>query len=485
MSRKSFKQRCVALLAVFVMIISCLGFQAPKTDAYAATTGMSVVCGKRTIAVKCTTTIKTSVPATFKSSDTSVALVNSKGLVVGRKAGVSKITITAKNNKKIKRIVTITVKNQLAAKTPASGKMTLYIGHSSTIKTNLPATFKSMNTMVATVDRTGKVVAKKAGSVKIKMTAKSNPKLTAMVTVTVKTPLIVTSPKSSRVAIKLGESVTIRTNIPADFDLDCNGAVGIKTINQMACVVEPLNIGVYIVKVKAKNNPKLVKKIRIIVSGKKDANDVAALKKIIKDLNSQGMQFPENLENECYKWKKMNNDSDALCRLVAIDWPNMENEYNTKAYPHVLNIDGLEYLESLDVRNNNLTGLNITNCDNLKYLDCSNNNLQNLNVSNLKNLIDLYCSDNRLTKLDATVLPKIETLYCCNNNLTSLDVRNLKKLSQLDCSNNKLASLDVSSLTKLRVLDCSKNRIKKLDVSKCACLRDLNYGDNVMVIGWN
>lgn len=267
MSRKSFKQRCVALLAVFVMIISCLGFQAPKTDAYAATTGMSVVCGKRTIAVKCTTTIKTSVPATFKSSDTSVALVNSKGLVVGRKAGVSKITITAKNNKKIKRIVTITVKNQLAAKTPASGKMTLYIGHSSTIKTNLPATFKSMNTMVATVDRTGKVVAKKAGSVKIKMTAKSNPKLTAIVTVTVKTPLIVTSPKSSRVSIKLGESVTIRTNIPADFDFSGYADRGME--DQRSCEIIPNDRGVVTVTIKAKSNPKLVRTVKIIVTLKK------------------------------------------------------------------------------------------------------------------------------------------------------------------------------------------------------------------------
>ena len=45
MKGKRIAQRWMAMLTILVMVIGCLGLQTPVTDAYAATTGMSVVCG--------------------------------------------------------------------------------------------------------------------------------------------------------------------------------------------------------------------------------------------------------------------------------------------------------------------------------------------------------------------------------------------------------------------------------------------------------
>ena len=171
-------------VAVIAVILGCLTVPSGEVSE-AAGKKLKVSC-KKTVAVNCTTTIKTNVKAKFQSSDKKIATVNSKGIVKGKKAGKVKITVTSKTNKKNQKTVIITVKNQLVITAPAGSKAELYVGETTKIKANLPSAFKSSDTNVATVSSNGKVAAKKAGTVKITVTSKNNKKWKKTVTITVK-----------------------------------------------------------------------------------------------------------------------------------------------------------------------------------------------------------------------------------------------------------------------------------------------------------
>lgn len=67
---------------------------------------------KATLYVGDTVKIKTNLSSKYKSSDTSVATVSSSGKVTAKKVGTAKITVTSKNNKKLKKTVTIIVEDK-------------------------------------------------------------------------------------------------------------------------------------------------------------------------------------------------------------------------------------------------------------------------------------------------------------------------------------------------------------------------------------
>ena len=104
--------------------------------------------------------------ATFKSSNKKVATVNSKGVITGKKAG--KTVITVKVGKYTKKL-TVTVKKPSFKLTKSSAK--LKKGQKVTIKSKAaPAskvTYKTSNKKVATVNSKGVVTAKKKGTAKI------------------------------------------------------------------------------------------------------------------------------------------------------------------------------------------------------------------------------------------------------------------------------------------------------------------------------
>lgn len=181
----------LATIATMAMVFGC--FVMPEGSVSEAASKKLKVTYQKTVAVNCTTTIKTNVKAKFKSSNKKIATVSSKGVVKGKKAGKVKITVTSKSNKKQKKTVTITVKNQLVVTAPKDAKATLYVGESTKIKTNLSSKFKSADTNVATVNSAGKVVAVKAGTAKITVTSKTNKKLKKTVTITVKDKPVTTT----------------------------------------------------------------------------------------------------------------------------------------------------------------------------------------------------------------------------------------------------------------------------------------------------
>jgi len=137
---------------------------------------------------------------TWKSSKPKVATVNSKG-VVKAKAKKGKTVITAKAGSK-KAKCTITVGTPV--KSIKASNMKLTVGQSKKLTATVkPAKatikklqFKSKNTAVATVNKSGLVTAKKAGSAKITITAKDCGKVTKQVTVTVENKKSTTKPNT-------------------------------------------------------------------------------------------------------------------------------------------------------------------------------------------------------------------------------------------------------------------------------------------------
>ena len=112
------------------------------------------------------TTYGVSGTAKFKFSNTKVATVNSKGVITGKKAGTTKITVTVG---KYKKVLTVKVKKPSFSLVKSSAN--LKKGKKVTIKVKAaPAskvTYKSSNTKVATVNSKGVVTAKKKGTAKI------------------------------------------------------------------------------------------------------------------------------------------------------------------------------------------------------------------------------------------------------------------------------------------------------------------------------
>jgi len=108
---------------------------------------------------------------TFKSSSSSVASVNSYGVVTGKKAGSCKITAKVSGGEASCK-VTVAPSTIKISRTEASIENGSTIQLSATVSTGHNVTWKSSSSSVAEVDETGLVTAKKCGSATI--TAKAD-----------------------------------------------------------------------------------------------------------------------------------------------------------------------------------------------------------------------------------------------------------------------------------------------------------------------
>ncbi|MBR6159999.1 MAG: Ig-like domain-containing protein, partial [Lachnospiraceae bacterium] len=121
---------------------------------------------------------------TWKSSNKKVATVDKNGKVKGKKKGTATITATTKNGKKYK--CKVTVKNPVKVKSIKLNKKKATVKVGGTLKlkvtfkpkkpTNRKVTWKSSNKKIATVDKNGKIKAKKKGKVTITATSKDGKK---------------------------------------------------------------------------------------------------------------------------------------------------------------------------------------------------------------------------------------------------------------------------------------------------------------------
>ena len=115
---------------------------------------------------------------TYKSSNTAVVTVDSTGKVTSKGVGTTTITITAvatSNYKSASKTITITVAKAAQSITAKSGASPIAVGKTTTVSitgAKGAKSYTSSDTTIATVDKsTGKVTAKKVGTVKITATS--------------------------------------------------------------------------------------------------------------------------------------------------------------------------------------------------------------------------------------------------------------------------------------------------------------------------
>ena len=175
---------------------------------------------------------------------------------------------------------------------------------------------------------------------------------------------------------------------------------------------------------------------------KKNAKDVAAIKKIIQ--SQPGASLSKDLDSSQYTWTDMGKQS----RLTRIAWPDTGLEGK-------ISFAGLPKLEALDIRYGNLPSLNISKNPALKELDCSFQQLEALDTSAHPSLEALSCSGNQLTALDLRKNKKLIRLSCSENQLTALNTQKNPSLTQIICDQNQLTALDTQQNPSLEVLCCS------------------------------
>ncbi len=198
------------VLTITVPKVNCTGITAKSS--YTVTTLSTIDMGVKLNPVYSDNTI------TYKSANTKIATVTSKGVVKGIKVGKTTITITT-SNKKTKK-VTINVKQGTTGLTTAKTAYTVVVGKTVSIgakkkPTNSadPIKYTSANKAIATVSSTGAIKGVKAG--KTTITVKSGTK-TKKVTVTVKpkTTGITTLKTAYTVKVKKTVSLGVKT-VPA------------------------------------------------------------------------------------------------------------------------------------------------------------------------------------------------------------------------------------------------------------------------------
>ena len=193
---RSFLAVCACVLATSMATpsegittpVSAVTVQAATKKAVSLkVTGKTVGVGQ---SVKLKATATKGAKLTYKSSNKSVATVSSKGVVTGKKTGSVKITVTAKKSKYKTVKKTVTVKIVKGSQTITASNQSLVIGQNkkigATAKTKL--SYKSSNSKVVTVSKSGSLKATGIGTAKITITATGNgsyKKASRTITVTV------------------------------------------------------------------------------------------------------------------------------------------------------------------------------------------------------------------------------------------------------------------------------------------------------------
>ena len=202
-------------------------------------TSVEKVTGKKSITLtkgktanlKTTVTVKPNKSANkkvkYKSSNSKVASVTSKGKITAKAAGSAKITVTSTKNSKKKATVKVKVVTGKVKKvTVTAAATTVKVGQATKVtakakttgkKPNKKVFWKSSDESVATVDQKGNVTAKKAGTVKITAQATDGTKKKDSVSITVEGYAVTFEKKAVTVEATFADDVTPE-KIQADLD---------------------------------------------------------------------------------------------------------------------------------------------------------------------------------------------------------------------------------------------------------------------------
>ena len=180
---------------------------------------------------------------TWKSSNTKIATVDTKGLVKAVAKGTATITATAKDGSGIKAVCKVTVKQPVTKITLNKTALSLMKGKTSTLTAtaapasanNKAVTWKSSNTKIATVDTKGLVKAVAKGTATITATAKDGSGIKAVCKVTVKQPVTKITLNKTVLSLTRGKTFTLKATAgPASAN---NKAVKWTTSNKAVATV--------------------------------------------------------------------------------------------------------------------------------------------------------------------------------------------------------------------------------------------------------
>ena len=201
----------------------------------------------------------------------------------------------------------------------------------------------------------------------------------------------------------------------------------------------------------------------------KNANDVAAINKIIADQRAKGATVSENLDDtDQYTWKDG--------RLVEIKW--ISNSDTTIDYKLTgdISFNNLTALETIDCSvSYGLTSIEVTDCKALKALKISHSQITTLNIEKNVALQKLDCSGSEMSDLDVSHNPGLEELDCSCIPINYLDVSHNPELKKLECDETQIKNLDVSKLANLQSLSCNNLEIESLDLSSNKKLEELSF----------
>ncbi len=181
--RKTNKLLTLILTMVMILTITYQPIEASAKSAKPIVKASKTVISKGTKTNVKVTYNKKNVTnkAKFKTSNKKVATVSNKGVVTGKKAGTAYITATykGKTSKKVKITVAQLSLNKTSLKLTAGKTATLAVKYN---KKKVRPTFRTSNAAVASVNKNGKITAKKKGTATITATYKKS-KVSCKVTV--------------------------------------------------------------------------------------------------------------------------------------------------------------------------------------------------------------------------------------------------------------------------------------------------------------
>ena len=163
----------------------------------------------------------------FISNKMSIASVDEKGLITGRSAGETTITIVAKDKSGIRAEFTVTVGEPVTAVRLKETSAEIKIGETYQIEASVEPenasvkelTYASDKPDIADVDAKGVITGKAAGTAQITVTAADGSGVSSKFTVTVKEPVVVQQPvtairlKETSAEIKIGETYQIEASV--------------------------------------------------------------------------------------------------------------------------------------------------------------------------------------------------------------------------------------------------------------------------------
>lgn len=201
----------------------------------------------------------------WKSSDTSIVTVSSKGVIKGIKNGTAKVTAATTDGSDKQTSITVTVGTPVTKITAKTTKVTLNEGKTSTIKTtitpskatNKEVVYTTSNKKVATVTKSGKITAVSSGQATITIAAKDGSGKTAKVKVVVEGKKVIKTLTDADVV----NGIISLTNVTYD-KLTIDSSVGDAVINLNKVVIkDALEMGAnakYVVKAKDSDINKVV-----------------------------------------------------------------------------------------------------------------------------------------------------------------------------------------------------------------------------------